>query len=184
MKVYLRKLTPEDVNEQYLAWFLDADVTKFLSVNGETLSQKTVIDYIQYGINTHTYYMYAVCLVENDKHIGNLKMGPINLQHKFSDLVTVIGDKEQWGKGLATEAIILGNNLAFNEYGIRKLTGSIYSDNIGSIKAYTKAGWFVEGTLKGQFLDERGRYQDEIFVGCFNPQFHQDIIDLYKQGAK
>jgi [ribosomal protein S5]-alanine N-acetyltransferase len=181
MRIYLRELTKEDVDEKYLSWFSDANVTQFLSVDGSNLTKQTVVDYINHGIQTKTYFMYAICLKENDTHIGNLKIGPIHPIHGFSDLVAVIGNKEYWGKGLATEAITVGNELAFNTYNIRKLTGSIYSENIGSIKAYTRAGWVIEGILKSQFLDDKGKYQDEVFVSYFNPKFHQETIDYYKQ---
>jgi len=143
-RIYLRELTHSDVTEEYLSWFNTDEVIEFLEVKKGQLNVQNVKDYMDHGINTSLYYMHAVCLVENDKHIGNLKVGPINKKHMLSDLVTVIGDKEQWGKGLATEAIKLGNKLAFEKYNIRKLTGGMYASNIGSIKAYTKAGWIIE----------------------------------------
>ncbi|HPQ07917.1 MAG TPA: GNAT family protein [Bacteroidia bacterium] len=170
MRVYLRELTFDDVNEEYLSWFKDNEVTSFLEVDGKSLTKKIVEEYIDEGRKTGTYYMYAICYKDNDKHIGNLKIGPINKKHLVSDLVCVIGDKKYWGKGLATEAISLGNKLAFEKYGIRKLHGQIYADNIGSIKAYCKAGWIIEGVIKGRYL-VNGKPMDQILVSCNNPKF-------------
>ena len=87
-----------------------------------------------------------------------------------SDLVTVIWDEEYWGKGLATESIKLGNKLAFEKYNIRKLTGGMYSSNIGSVKAYTKAGWIIEATHQNHYI-VNGKLEDKIIVSCFNPTF-------------
>jgi len=169
-KVFLRPLLKDDVNENYLSWFKDSEVTKFLEVDGNSLSKQLMIDYIEKGKMDKSYYMYAICLSENKKHIGNLKIGPINYEHNYSDLVTVIGDKKYWGKGLAAEAVKKGIEIAFNEFNIRKLSAGIYSGNVGSIKAYTNAGFFIEATLKDQFvLNEE--YHDKIIVGCFNPKF-------------
>ncbi|MGJ8661941.1 MAG: GNAT family N-acetyltransferase, partial [Bacteroidota bacterium] len=124
------------------------------------------------GRETKQFYMYAVCLTESGKHIGNLKVGPIDYKNMNSDLVTVIWDRNEWGKGLATEAIKLGNKIAFEEYNIRKLTGGMYSSNVGSIKAYTKAGWIIEGTLQNQYV-LNGKLEDRVMVSCFNPCYFQ-----------
>jgi len=35
-------------------------------------------------------------------HIGNIKLGPIDFIHKVSDVSYFIGEKEYWGKGIAT----------------------------------------------------------------------------------
>ena len=171
-KIFLRPLLEEDVIEKYLSWFKDPEVTNFLEVDGNSLTKQKVIDYIEEGKKTKTYYMYAVCLTENKKQIGNIKVGPINHKHGLSDLVVVIGDKKYWGKGLASEAIKKGMEIAFKEYNIRKLSGSIHSGNAGSIKAYTNAGWFIEGTLKDQFV-VNGEFHDRIMVGCFNPKYYK-----------
>jgi len=168
--IFLRKLIDKDVNENYLDGFKNETVLSFLEVNGKNLTAEDVIDYINAGEKTKSYFMYTVCLKENGKHIGNVKIGPINYKHMLSDLVTVIWDKNYWGKGLATEAIKLGNKLAFQEYNIRKLTGGIYSDNIGSFKAYTKAGWIKEGVLFNHYFDGK-KFQDRILVSCFNPNY-------------
>jgi len=179
MRIYLRELTHDDVNDEYLNWFRDNTVTSFLEVDGKSLTKKIVEDYIDEGKNSGTYYMYAICFSENNKHIGNLKIGPINKKHSVSDLVCVIGDRNYWGMGLATEAIKLGNQLAFEKFGIRKLHGQIYADNIGSIKAYCKAGWIIEGVIRDRYLVD-GQPMDQILVSCHNPKFFTSVEqDLY-----
>lgn len=170
-RVYLRTMTPQDINDNYLAGFANEAVTEFLEVKGSNLTIQKVIDYMNKGQKDNTYFIYAVCLKSNDKHIGNLKIGPIDRKHMIADLVTVIWDHEQWGKGLATEAIKAGNVKAFSEYNIRKLHGGIYEKNISSIKAYTKAGWIVEGRLQNHYILD-GKLQDRVMVSCFNPNFN------------
>lgn len=169
MRVFLRELTNEDVTENYLKGFQNANVTEFLEVDGSRLTINDVISYIDSGRASGKYFMYAVCTNEG-KHIGNLKVGPIDYNHMTSDLVTVIWDEAYWGQGLATESIKLGNKLAFEKHNIRKLTGGMYSSNIGSIKAYTNAGWIIEGTLQNHY-QVNGKLEDRVIVSCFNPCF-------------
>lgn len=167
-RVYLRELVKADVNENYLNWFKNEKVTEFLEA--KNLTQESVVEYIEYGKNSGTYYMYAICDNINDRHIGNVKVGPIDLKHNISDLVVVIGDVDYWGCGLGAEIIGLGNRVAFEKHCIRKLTGGMYEDNIGSIKAYTKSDWVIEGRLVGHYrLNDR--VMDRILVSCFNPEY-------------
>lgn len=165
--ISLRELTADDIDERYLSWFSDRVVTQFLSARN--LTRQDVIDYIDEGRRSGTYYMLALCDAASGLHIGNVKIGPIDRSNGNSDLVTVIGDRSFWGKGLATEAISLASQLAFEVYGIRKLCGSIISNNVGSIKSYTRGGWHIECVRKHQYLVD-GELQDEVFVGCFNPK--------------
>lgn len=170
-RVYLRPLLEEDVNDEYLSWFKDAAVVHFL--DSRNITHEDAVNYIRQGRETGQWYMYAVIFAENDVHIGNLKIGPIQKAHKTSDLVTVIGRPDYWGKGLATEAIKIGNKIAFDVYDIRKLSGGIAEKNIGSIKCYTSAGWVIEARLKGHHLIN-GEPEDRVCVSCFNPKYFPD----------
>jgi [ribosomal protein S5]-alanine N-acetyltransferase len=181
-RIYLRELIHDDVTEQYLSWFRNNEVTSFLEVDGKKLTKKDVTDYIDLGNASGSYKMLAICVEETHQHIGNLKIGPINFKHLVADLVCVIGDQSFWGKGLATEAIRLGNQKAFDEFKIRKLHGQIYADNMGSIKAYCKAGWIIEGVIKGRYL-VNGQPMDQILVSCNNPA-HFDPHEQTKENVQ
>ncbi len=170
-RVYLRPMSEDDVNEDYISWFQDTIVTEYLDSREITVDDAR--SYLRNGQDTRSYFMFAVIDRESNLHIGNVKLGPISWMHGTSDLVTVIGRREFWGKGLATEAISLGNRIAFEEHGIRKLSGGIADGNIGSVKAYTKAGWVIEARLKGHHMID-GEARDRIVVSCFNPRFFVD----------
>ena len=164
--VTLRDLTHDDITDRYLSWFRDDTVTQFLSARN--LQRADVIAYMDEGRRSGQYHMLALCDAATSLHIGNVKVGPIDREHGTSDLVTVIGDRSFWGKGLATEAIALASQVAFKHFGVRKLCGSIIGNNVGSVKSYTRGGWHVDCVRKAQYLVD-GVLQDEIFVGCFNP---------------
>jgi RimJ/RimL family protein N-acetyltransferase len=173
-RLLLKELEEEHIDDRYLSWFRDEKVTKFLEA--KNLTKQSVIDHFRYGKETNTYYMYAIISKDSSKHIGNLKVGPIEWKHRISDLVTVIGDRDYWGKGLATEAIKMGNRIAFDIHDLRKLSAGIYSDNVASIKCYLKAGWIVEAVFQGDFI-LNGKILDRVCVSCFNPK-HFDFMNI------
>lgn len=164
--VMLRPLTPADVTPRYLNWFADPEVHRYLEVRA--ISADEACTYIEEGWTKNTYFMCAICDAQTGLHVGNLKIGPIRWQQSVADMVTVIGDKSYWGRQVATEAIRLGSRIAFRTLGLQKLHASMYADNIGSLRAYTRAGWHVEARLKQHSLFD-GQPQDTILIGQFNP---------------
>lgn len=166
--IYLRELVVSDVTREYESWFTDESVIQFLEVRNP--KTEDLIDFIKNGKETGNYFLYAICLKETGKHIGNLKIGPIDHKHKIADMPVVIGDKKYWGKGLAAEAIKLGNDIAFNELNIRKLSGGMYEENVASLKTYEKAGWVLEARLRGHYI-LNGKTMDRLCIACFNPKY-------------
>ena len=167
-----------DITPDYLSWFDDETVVQFLEVKG--LKRQDSIDFLHRGDQTGLYRVYAICWRDTGEHIGNIKLGEIRWQHGVSDLVTVIGNRTRWAAGLGQEAIRLGTSLAFDQVGLRKLAGAAYADNVGSIKAYTRAGWVVEGWRRGHVLSQ-GKSTDMALLSCFNPKFFPEPPDLPPQ---
>jgi [ribosomal protein S5]-alanine N-acetyltransferase len=102
-------------------------------------------------------------LKETQTHIGNIKIGSINWQHRYGDVGLLIGDKNSWGKGIAAEAISLVTQYAFEELNLHKLTAGMYEQNIGSYKAFIKAGYQEVGRFKQHYFSH-GEYVDGIVV--------------------
>ena len=106
----------------------------------------------------------GIFLVQGNRHIGNIKLGPINLRHKVADLGFLIGERREWGKGYATQAIQLLCNYGFVQLGLDKITAGAYQENIGSQKALIKSGFKKEGCQQSQWT-WNGVRQDGILFG-------------------
>ena len=159
-KIHLRDLTENDITEDYLMWFRDQEVTQYL--DAQNLTKQEVLENITKGKKLGVHIMLAIVENESGKHIGNVKIGPINTITKVSDLVTVIGDLSSQGKGYGREAILAGCDYAFDHVGIRKLAGRINVKNIASVKAYMAAGWFIEGILREH--DFRNGVPEDVYA--------------------
>ena len=59
----------------------------------------------------------------------------------------MIGDRDSWGKGYASEAIKALSSYAFESLNLKKLTAGMYKENLGSQKAFLRSGFSVEGEL-------------------------------------
>lgn len=169
-RIFLQEIRIDDIGDRVMLWFEDEELMRYYSNSKNKITKESLIDSIELGKKTGNVFTYGIFDCITSILIGTIKIGPINHVHKISDLVALIGDREYLGKGLAVEAIKLGNELAFSEFSIRKLFGGMYESNIPSIKAYTRAGWIIEGRLKGHYYVE-GKNEDRILVGCYNPKF-------------
>ena len=171
-RIYLKKIDISEIDETFMSWFSDENLMKYYTNSKKEITKENIVNHILEGEYNKTSYTYGIYEILSDKCIGTIKIGPINNAHKISDLVALIGDKNYHNRGMATEAIKLGNEIAFNIHGIRKLFGGMYENNIASIKAYVNAGWIIEGKLRGHYF-ENGIPIDRILVGCFNPKYFE-----------
>ncbi|MFC1568329.1 GNAT family N-acetyltransferase [Candidatus Margulisiibacteriota bacterium] len=166
--IYLREVRLSDVNENYHRWLNDPEVNKYLETRFAPQTIDSIKEYVEKMSQKADEIFLAICDKATDKHIGNIKLGPINPHHKYADISLVIGDKDFWGKGIATEAIKLISDYAFVQLGLHKVSAGCYSDNIGSAKAFHKVGFTEEGRLKKHYLDANNNYIDRICLGLVN----------------
>lgn len=166
-QVFLRRLTEEDATQEYVDWMNDPEINQYLESRFNKQTIESTRAFIRSVTNDNNYQL-GIFLNESEKHIGNIKIGSINHYHKYADIGFLIGDKSYWGKGIATEAIKLATEFAFNTLKLHKLWGGAYSPNIGSIKAFLKNAYQQEGIKKNQYLCQ-GKYVDDILFGKVNP---------------
>jgi len=178
--IYLRLLNTQDINERYISWFNDDHVTEFLESRSFTVDESK--DYLKKGQLNGEYYIFAICLTENNLHIGNIKIGPLKRKYGLSDLVTVIGDREYWGKNVASLAISKAIKIGFKCAKMRKFSASINSLNKGSIKAYLKGGFIEESIIPKYFLSIKNSkviLSNKVFVGINNKEYDLDYFETW-----
>ena len=172
-RLYIKEIEIEELTDPVMAWFSDSELMKYYTNSRRVITKDTLVASIERGKRDGDTFTYGIYDIERELLIGTLKLGPINKIHKTSDLATLIGDRSFLGKGLAPEGMRFGVELAFSVYDLRKLYGGMYASNVASIKAYCRAGWLIEGRLKG-FYQVEGRNEDRVLVGCFNPKYFSE----------
>ncbi len=166
-RIYFREVRLDDVNENYYRWMNDSSVNDYLESRFYPHSLKTLEDYVLSKLGDEQNVFFAIVLKGDNRHIGNIKLGPINAIHRFADIGIIIGETDCWGKGYGTEAILLMVDYAFNKLNLHKLTAGCYVNNKGSIKAFKKAGFLQEGIRKSQYYC-KGKYVDDVLLGIVN----------------
>jgi RimJ/RimL family protein N-acetyltransferase len=165
----LVKLRPEDVRDEWQAWY-DSEHTAHYTRSGRKLTVRELRESIERGEREGNLVTLGIRDTQTDEFVGTVKIGPIDAHHGLADLALLIGDVTYLGKGLAAGFIEEASRWAFNNLRVRKLHSGILQGDVASIKAYTRAGWVVEGLLRQQYVNN-GILQDWLVISMFNPEF-------------
>ena len=164
-RIYLRDVCTSDAGPRYVAWLADPEVNRYLETRFQRHSQADIVRYIETMTKAPDAVFVAIVRRADGLHLGNLRLGEVDPYHKTATVALFIGEKSVWGHGYGSEAIALAAKYAFETLGLRKLTARCYANNVGSLKAFLKAGWTREGTQFLQFVSD-GDLVDGIWLGC------------------
>lgn len=149
-RLILRPLNSNDINATYLSWLNDPSVNAYLETRFLPQTLESLNSYWEEHRDDASNPWFAICLKEDERHIGNIKLGPINWIHRRADVSLFIGDSNCWGSGYATESISALTEWAFVVLDLQKLNAGIYADNIGSCRAFEKCGFELEAKLRSE----------------------------------
>lgn len=150
--IYLQTIQLDDVNNTYVDWLNDPQINQYLETRFEQQTLALVTTFVDSMIANKNEHLFTIRTTSNNKHIGNIKLGAINNTHSVGYVSLFIGDKNAWGKGFACQAIKLISEYGFDTLKLRKLSAGAYKPNIASTKAFLKAGYNYDGTLKNHYL--------------------------------
>lgn len=150
--VLLRPLTPGDVTPRYLRWINDQLVVQHLETGFFPSTLRSLRQYVSDHATRKDCLFLAIIDRRRGRHIGNVKLEPINWIHRTAILGIMVGDKRAWGKGLGTEAIRLVTHYAFRRLNLRKVSAEVRATNPGALRAFRKAGFVIEGRRRAEIL--------------------------------
>lgn len=138
-------LSPEVTRENALTlvqWLKDDEVRKYLSDPQDVSSNiEQVINRVNQPVVTHFFNRGGRFYMAYDKQ--KMPVGFVRLVKKNTEteMVIVIGDRNNWGKKLGTSTIRESLKIAFFDFRSEKVIAKIHADNKRSIKAFLRAGF-------------------------------------------
>lgn len=151
---------------EYLNWLNDIEVNKYLEVKKENNLGELEV-YIRDAIVKRIFF-WAIHLKENGKHIGNIKIDPINKKLGTGEYGIMMGDKCEWNKGYAKEASLAIIDFCFNKMKLRKMTLGVVENNIAAVKLYESIGFITERNYSKCGVYD-GVYCNILRMALFNP---------------
>lgn len=112
----------------------------------------------------------AVCLTSDHKHIGNAYLTNIDFFNRQAASAILIGERDVWGQGHATQAILLLLRHAFMDLGLERIEARQLLTNRSSIRVHEKCGFRTEGVLRRAALKD-GALRDINLMACLREDF-------------
>jgi|TARA_B100001093_G_C26811055_1_gene1007602 [ribosomal protein S5]-alanine N-acetyltransferase len=161
--IILKKLDVKiHVTNEYVEWMNDKTIHNFTEQKYLTTKRKDVSKYVTSKNNSKDEFLFGIFAKKNNKHIGNIKLGPVNKFHKRAEISYFIGSKEYLKKSYGYFAIQEIIKFA-KKKGIKKLKAGCYSNNLPSVKVLMKNGFKLEGVLKSEIIYKKKRIDGLIF---------------------
>ena len=138
------------------------------------------IDSIQIGNKKGIALEFAIFLKKNpDKYIGTCGLVSISNNHKKAEIAYFI-DKNEWGKGYATEAAASMISYGFEELGLERIYGHCMSRNLASRKVMEKIGFQFEGTLR-HGVKKGEVFEDLALLAMIRPDYEGLYVEKIRE---
>ena len=169
-RLLLRPIRPTDISQRYCDWLNDREINCYLETRYNVQTLEEISAFVAKKIQSSDEYLAAICLNDEELHIGNIKLGPVRRRHLLADVSLFIGDRNYWGQGYASEAIACITRFALGDLRLNKVNASIYSQNKGSCKAFVKAGWRQEAVLRNHYIHD-DKPMDIVLMGLCRDEY-------------
>ena len=173
-KLYLRPIEYSDINDEYLSWMNNVELSKNIPSMILPNTKLTLEKYMEKSFLDNNTIFLAIIEIKNNKHIGNVKIFDINLIDKRAEFGRFIGNSKFRGKGYGSEVTFLILNYLFNYLNLRKVYATLSSSNVESVKSNEKYGMKTEAILK-KHRYVNGSYEDKIFISVFKENFIKNL---------
>jgi RimJ/RimL family protein N-acetyltransferase len=143
-KISLEPFLESDI-ELFSLWDMDRKVQEFMPE--PTNEESTREDHLKYinECSEEKNEIHAV-IVDNEskKRIGTIAIIDINEYHQVAELGIVIGNKNFWGRGFATEATKAILEYVILNTKIRRILAECEMENTGERKVLERSGFYLE----------------------------------------
>jgi len=170
-RIYLRALEPDDYKIS-IKWRKDDSIWNMLGGTKYFVSEAYEKSWVEKTIFDSNDLKLAICLVENNRYIGNVYMTDIDNIKRSCHSHILIGEKDCWGYGYAREALMIAVKYMFEERNIHRIQANILESNIQSLKMHQKCGYKIEGLMRESVYKE-GVYQNQYILSILKNEFQK-----------
>ena len=161
---------PED-NDEMAAWTHDAQYQRLVDSDyaRPRNTQAMAAAQEKYNPEPHgaTFHFRAL---EDGRLIGFVSIHSIEWNNQAGTLSIGIGRPTDQSRGYGSDALRLMFNYAFHELGLYRVGLDVIGNNPRAIRAYEKAGFKLEGTLRSAVYRDDQRI-DRLMMGILRPEW-------------
>jgi len=150
------------------AWNNDSEYARLLNDTPAMLfNEKQAKEFVEK--QGHEFF-FMIQTLADEKVIGLVELDGIKWTFRETYVGIGLGEREYWGKGYGTDAMMLILRYAFQQLDLRRVSLTVYEYNPRAIRSYEKAGFQHEGRLR-QALNRDGRRWDILMMGILRDEW-------------
>jgi [ribosomal protein S5]-alanine N-acetyltransferase len=173
--IYVRPIEMSDADGAYPSWLNDPEVCRYNS-HGESLyTREMAKSYIKSVMDNPNTAVFAICLREDDRHVGNIALQQISPKNRNAELAILIGDPSVYGQGIGYEAGKLLVEYAFGTLKLHRIYCGTHAENIAMQKLALKLGMREEGR-RCEALWKNGIFADIVEYGLINHASEKETL--------
>jgi [ribosomal protein S5]-alanine N-acetyltransferase len=142
--------------ESALRWLNDPSVTATIEFNSG-ISRRQEEAFFERVESDRESHMHWAILAEDGRHIGFIGLHAIQWRHRSTTGGLLIGDRDAWGRGYATDAVRVRTRFVFEQMGLHRIEGHTF--NPAMRRVYEKCGYRHEGTSRKRMWRD-GQWHD------------------------
>ncbi len=168
--IYLRKLEASDLDRTWI-WINDPAV--YLKIGSLVpVSKSAQLKWFERTDQSAEKIIFAICLKEDNTHVGNVSLDSIETRHRTARLSIFIGDTAQRGQSIGSRAIRLLADYAFAFLNLNRVWCKATAGDERIVRFYEHLGFRIEGVMRQhEFID--GQYVDKAIFGLLRDEFLQ-----------
>ena len=179
--VELKKLKVSHVTRDYLKWFEQKSVKKFIQFKPNSLTE--LRNDVKKKINTKHSILFGI-FMKKRKHIGNIYIHNINRFKSSAYLGILIGDTNYLGKGVGYIAINNAINWLNKNFKINTIYLGVSLNNKPAFKLYKKIGFKILKKNKNSIIMIYNFIQNKFTLGTVQFGFPYGIKNNKKEIVK
>ena len=161
-----------------MKWWHDEEVTQFIAGGlfpASTLEEARFIETVAAGKDPAN-KIFAIETLAEHSYIGTISLHNINWGCRHAELGMVIGEKDYWGRGYRTDAVLVLLRLAFDKVGLHRVQLHVFDFNERAISCYEKCGFRREGTLRDYWF-KNGKFRDTLLMSILEGEYRNRRLD-------
>ncbi|HOB38430.1 MAG TPA: GNAT family protein [Methanomassiliicoccaceae archaeon] len=167
--IHLRSLRTEDVWLMY-RWYNDPRVMEDMTPRQELFAPS--VEEIRLALEqavASTTERYFVIQDGAGRALGFTSLTSMDMRAASARLTVVIGDRNDWGKGLGKEATKRMIDYAFNVLNLHRVYAIVADHNLRAISCLEACGFVHEGTLRDDHY-RRGAYRSSHIMSVLRDE--------------
>lgn len=170
-KIYLRILEKSDIALTH-KWINDSVISEIMGYL-PVLSLENQLEWYDKVKNDKKRFIFAICKIENDEHIGNVGLGNIDYINRHCMFNIFIASDENKGNGSGSGATKLILKFAFERLNLNKVFLQTSKRFVSANKMYLKLGFQIDGVLREHYYTN-GVYEDKTIYSILRKDFNNE----------